>query len=111
MTTQAELHTLAVKVGEISGQLRELIHGYDNLSMKMDGVVERLLTAPAHADIEKIVARVEAVAARLDALEAKEDQRTGERGVVMAILRSPPFMAIVGAIAGAIAALKTGVLK
>lgn len=61
MTAQAELHTLAVKVGEISGQLRELIHSSNNMAQKIDGLTERILTAPTAADFEKLSARVTAL--------------------------------------------------
>ena len=50
MTAQTEIGTLAVKVGEISGQLRELIHQQNNMAMKLDGLTERMLTSPTQAD-------------------------------------------------------------
>jgi hypothetical protein len=67
MTQQADMHTLAVKVGEISGQLRELIHNQNNMAQKIDGMTERLLTGPTAEDFAKLHARV-------DKLEAERDR-------------------------------------
>lgn len=104
MTAQSELHTLAVKVGEISGQLREVIHTVNNVAQKVDGMTERLLTAPTSSDFEKLSKRV-------DALEAKEDRRDGATGLGAAILKSPVLGWAVGIIAAALAAIKGGLLK
>lgn len=104
MTQQADMHTLAVKVGEISGQLREVIHTTNNMAQKVDGLTERLLTAPTAADFEKLSKRV-------DALEAKEDRRDGATGLGAAILKSPVLGWAVGIVVAAIAAIKGGLLK
>jgi hypothetical protein len=104
MTAQSELHTLAVKVGEISGQLREIVHSQNNMSMKLDGLTEKLLTAPTQADFQKLAARV-------DALEADKDRNDGAKGVVALIFKNPTVLAILGAIAGAVAAIKGGFVK
>lgn len=104
MTAQSELHTLAVKVGEISGQLREVIHTTNNMAQKVDGLTERLLTAPTAADFEKLSKRV-------DALEAKEDRRDGATGLGAAILKSPVLGWAVGIVVAAIAAIKGGLIR
>lgn len=104
MTAQSELHTLAVKVGEISGQLREIVHSQNNMSMKLDGLTEKLLTAPTQADFQKLAARV-------DALEAKEDRRDGATGLGAAILKSPVLGWAVGIVVAAIAAVKGGLFR
>ena len=107
MTTQTEISTLAVKVGEISGQLREVIHTVNNMAQKVDGMTERLLTSPTTADFEKLSKRV-------DALEAERHRNDGAKGVFSAILQSKAFGVFVTAIlsvAGAIVAVKEGLTK
>lgn len=107
MTTQTEISTLAVKVGEISGQMRELVHAQNNMAMKLDGLTERLLTSPTKADFEKLEKRV-------DALEAERHRNDGAKGVLSAILQSKVFGMVVTAALSAIAALvavKEGIVK
>lgn len=107
MTTQTEISTLAVKVGEISGQLREVIHTVNNMAQKVDGMTERLLTSPTTADFEKLSKRV-------DALEAERHRNDGAKGVFAAILQSKAFGLIVTALLSAAAALlavKEGLAK
>lgn len=107
MTTQTEISTLAVKVGEISGQLREVIHTVNNMAQKVDGMTERLLTSPTTADFEKLSKRV-------DALEAERHRNDGAKGVFAAILRSKAFGVVVTAlvsVAGAILAVREGLVR
>lgn len=107
MTQSAELNALAVKVGEISGQLREVIHTVNNMAQKVDGMTERLLTSPTTADFEKLSKRV-------DALEAERHRNDGAKGMIAAILQSKAFGLIVTALLSAAAALlavKEGLAK
>jgi len=104
MTAQTEIGTLAVKVGEISGQLRELIHQQNNMAMKLDGLTERMLTSPTRADFEKLEQRVEA-------LEAERHRNDGVRGFVLGVMRSPVAAWAVAAGAALFAAFKGDVLK
>lgn len=104
MTQSAELNALAVKVGEISGQLREVVHSVNNVAHKVDGMSEKLLTAPTQADIQSLAARVAA-------LEAEKNRSDGAKGVLAAVMRSPVAAwgaAIIAAIWGA---FKGGLLK
>ena len=107
MTAQTEISTLAVKVGEISGQLREVIHSVNNMAQKVDGMTERLLTSPTTADFEKLERRVEV-------LEAERHRNDGAKGVFSAILQSKAFGMVVTAALSAFAALmavKEGLTK
>lgn len=104
MTTQTEISSLAVKVGEISGQLREVIHSVNNMAQKVDGMTERLLTAPTTADFEKLSKRV-------DALEAEKNRNDGAKGVFSVLFKHPTMLAILSAVAGAFAAIKGGFTK
>lgn len=99
MTAQTEIGTLAVRVGEISGQLREVIHSVNNMAQKVDGMTERLLAAPTAADFEKLSKRV-------DALEREKDRRDGATGFGLAILKSPVVGWLVGIAATALTAIK-----
>lgn len=88
MTQSNELNALAVKVGEISGQLRELVHSQNN----------------TQSDFQ-------ALAARVAALEADKNRSDGAKGVLAAVMRSPMAAwgaAIIAAIWGA---FKGGLLK
>jgi hypothetical protein len=104
MTAQTEIGTLAVKVGEISGQLRELIHQQNNMAMKLDGLTERMLTSPTRADFEKLEQRVEA-------LEAERHRSDGVRGFVLGVMRSPVAAWAVAAGAALFAAFKGDVIR
>lgn len=107
MTTQTEISTLAVKVGEISGQLREVIHTVNNMAQKVDGMTERLLTSPTTADFEKLSKRV-------DALEAEKNRSDGAKSVLAAVLQSKVFGVVVTAlvsVAGAILAVREGLVR
>jgi hypothetical protein len=61
-------------LGEIRGQLRELIHASNNNAMKLDAVVGRVAV-----------------------LEARDQRREGAQGVVAAVMRSPALGWLVGA--------------
>lgn len=104
MTQSSELHTLAVKVGEISGQLREMIHRQSNMEQKLDGWVERGFKSATTDDIEKLTRRIEA-------LEAEKNRNDGAKGVLSAFMKSPVaawFAALIGA---AYIAVKEGLFK
>lgn len=68
----ADPNTMLI-LGEIRGQLREIIHGQNNLSQ---GLI--------------------ALSARVTALEASDNRRAGAAGVAGAILKSPTLGWIVG---------------
>lgn len=104
MTQASDIHTLAIKVGEISGQLRELIHKQNNMEQKLDGLVDRGFRSATTEDIDRL-------AKRIDALEAKNDRDDGARGVFAAILQSRFAAWAAAAVAVAYAAIKGDVIK
>lgn len=104
MTSQAELHALAVKVGEISGQMRELIHQQNNMAQKIDGMTERQFTAPTGAEIDEIKRRV-------SLLEAEKNRSDGAKGVFAALMKSPVAAWAAALIAALYGAIKGGILK
>lgn len=104
MTQSAELNALAVKVGEISGQLREVVHSVNNMAQKVDGMSERMLTSPTQADFQ-------ALAARVALLEAEKNRNDGAKGVLAAIMQSRFAAWTAAAAAVAFAAFKGDMLK
>lgn len=75
---------IAMLLGEIRGQMRELIHSTNNTSMKLD-----------------------AIGARVAALEAEQQRRAGANGALSLLLKSPALGWLVGAVS-AVWALATG---
>jgi hypothetical protein len=73
---------IAFKLGEISGQLRELIHTINNVSQKQD-----------------------AMGMRLTAVETAQAEGRGRDGVLSALLKSPALGWLVGAAVSAWAIL------
>lgn len=69
-------------LGEIRGQLRELIHTSNNTSLKLD-----------------------ALASRVAALEASDNRRQGASGLMAMIMKSPALGWLVGAVVSAWAIL------
>lgn len=82
-----------VMLGEIRGQLRELIHTGNNTASQVQALSERV------GKLERMDGRVgqlELLAPRLAALESDRSRRDGANGVVAAILRSPAIGWMVG---------------
>lgn len=83
---------VAFAIGEIRGQLREVIHTMNNTAQKVDAIGEKVILAAALPEM------VSGLAVRLSALEAKENRREGATGIVSTIMRSPTLGWIVGGI-------------
>ena len=106
--SSGDIHALALALGELKGQLRELIHASNNTATKVDGIAERVF---AWGDLPGAVAKLEK---RIDALEAERDRQAGALSVGAAILNSKAFGVVVTAmlsIFGALAAIKGGLFK
>lgn len=77
-------------LGELRGQVRELVHGVNGLSQKFDALSREVIgLGPLAADIAKMEAR-------LTALEVEQNRRDGASGVMLAILKSPAVGWLVG---------------
>lgn len=85
MTQVSEDKGLAMAVGEVRGQLRELIHSVNNVSQKVDAVAEKVAVA------SNIPARVDDLDNRVTALETDKNKRDGAMGFGGWLLRSPLF--------------------
>lgn len=71
------------ELGEVRGQLRELIHNSNNLRQIMEA------QAPAMHRVPDIIADVASLQARMTFLEARENQRTGAMTFGGFLLKSP----------------------
>lgn len=73
-TNAPELDGVALLLGEIKGQLRELIHNSNNNALKLD-----------------------ALGVRVANLETERNQRDGASGLIRMVLKSPAIGWLVGA--------------
>lgn len=73
----------AMLLGEMKGQLRELVHQGNNQAMKNDAVARAL------TKLESIPDDITEIKNRLTALETERNRRDGALGLGGAMLRSP----------------------
>lgn len=104
MPEQADVGALTLAVGEMRGQLREMIHAQNNIAQKVDFLTERALLAPTTAQIE-------ALSKRVDVLESAKDRDDGAKGVFAAVLQSKAFGVFVATVGAAYIAIKEGLFK
>lgn len=91
-------------LGELRGQVRELVHSMNNMNSKFDALTREVIAlGPLAADINEIKNRV-------TELEKIGNKQTGAYGILSAILHSPVVMWVVMA-AGFLWATATGKLK
>lgn len=103
--SSGDIHALALALGELKGQLRELIHASNNTATKVDGIAERVF---AWGDLPGAVAKLEK---RIDALEAERDRQAGALSVGAAILNSKAFGGVIVVLIAAYVAIKEGLFK
>lgn len=77
------IDTTAMMLGEMKGQLRELIHNLNNMSAKIDGLTERVVGAAG------LPAKVRELEDRIMILEADKNKRDGAMGFGGWLIRSP----------------------
>lgn len=83
---------LALAIGEMRGQVREMVATQNNLVQKMDTMSNMVMLSAGLPDT------VAALAVRVAALEKGGYQRDGREGVIVAIARSPALGWVVGAV-------------
>lgn len=104
MGDPSDIGALTLAVGEMRGQLREIIHAQGGMAQKIDFLTEKALLAPTTIQIE-------ALAKRVDVLEATNDRNDGARGVLAAFMKSPAAAWIAAIVGGAYIAMKEGLFK
>lgn len=78
-------------LGEMRGQLREVVHGLNNLSSKVDGLSREVIgLGPLAAEIGELKTRVAQ-------LEAANNRSEGAKGLGAAVLRSPALAWVISA--------------
>jgi len=77
------LDTTGMMLGEMKGQMRELIHNVNTLSAKMDSLTERVVGAAG------LPGRVKELEDRMAALEADKNKRDGAMSFGGWLIRSP----------------------
>lgn len=91
-------------LGELRGQVRELVHGVNGLSQKFDGLTREVIAlGPLAADIAKLKNDVEE-------LKNSGNQQSGALKVIIALAHSPVIMWAV-VVAGIAWAMTTGHFK
>jgi len=77
------IDTTGMMLGEMKGQLRELIHNFNNMASKIDGLTERVLGAKDLPD------KIKALEDRVSKLEADKNRRDGAMGFGAWLIKSP----------------------
>lgn len=116
MPDPTDLGALTMAVGELKGQMRELIHLSNNNAQKIDGVAELVFKAQGiPQSITELQAEIDTVktdlGGRISALEAERNRNDGAKGVFAAILQSRFAAWVAAAIGGAYIAIDKGVFK
>jgi hypothetical protein len=102
-------------LGEMRGQLREVVHSMANLSQKFDGLAREVIglgplaadlaqlgstvlaNSRAIADMQRSSQEIAALKNEVETLKAERNRREGASGIVSIILRSPALGWLVGA--------------
>jgi GTPase len=90
-TQSSEVHRMSETLGEVKGQLREVIHTMNNMAQKVDALTEKVIKG---ADAPT---KVTALEVRVTALETERNRRDGATGVIASMMKSPAVGWLVGA--------------
>lgn len=92
-------------LGEMRGQLREVVHGLNNLSGKFDGLSREVIglgvLAKEVVELKATLATdVKVLQEQIDELKSERDQRTGAANLINWVFRNWPgvlgFFALIG---------------
>ena len=83
--------TVAMILGEVRGQLREIIHTMNNERAKQDELARTL------SKLDGVPDRLEKIERRLADLEVLRHRRDGASGVIVAVMKSPAIAWLIGA--------------
>ena len=77
-------------LGEMRGQLREVVHSMNAMSAKFDSLSREVI------GLSTLAADVAAMKIRVTALETERNRRDGATGIIQAIVKSPAVGWMVG---------------
>lgn len=106
-----DLGALLLAVGRLEGRLGEIVHGQNDMRQKVDGVAEKVLTAPTREDYDKLGVRLDGAVSRIDVLESAKDRDDGAKGLFAAFLQSRLAAWAVAAGAALFAAFRGDIIK
>lgn len=98
-----DVTSLAVMVGEMRGQMREMVHTLNNVSTKIDGLTREVIAmGPLAAELAELKAEIRVAKTEIDLLKSKDDKRSGAVGLVEWLIRHWPgvlgFVLLIGII-------------
>ena len=94
-----QVDTTGMMLGEIKGQMRELIHNVNNMATKLDALTREVVS---NSDLP---GKVKELDGRVTVLEGDKNKRDGASGVVATVMKSPAIGWLVGAAVSAWAIL------
>lgn len=98
-------------LGELRGQVRELVHGVNNLRQDVGTVFDKMAAQQSvPADIVRMEAEIAAIEVRVTALEVAEHQRRGALSLGAVLLKTVPWLVPAG-FGGAMVAVVAELLK
>ncbi len=94
-------------LGEMRGQLREVVHSMNNLTQKFDALTREVIgLAVLSNEVSVLNSSVAAVAADVAALKAERNRREGAVGIIETFVKSPLLGWMVGAATLGLAIIK-----
>lgn len=95
MTETAESNgQMLLMLGELRGQVRELVHTVNNTAQLINGITDRVNASQGLPDaIKALELKIAAHEVRLTAIEATENQRKGAITLGAVLIRCIPWMA------------------
>lgn len=96
----------SLMLGELRGQMREVIHGQNNMLQKFDSLTREVVgLGPLASDVLEIKTSLTALSLRVAALETEKSRTDGAKGLGVMLLKSPALGWLVGAAISAWAVL------
>lgn len=94
MTQHTDMQTLIMAMGEVKGQVRELVHATNNNTQASNHMANSI------AKLEMLPAEITDIKARLTALEIAENRRAGAMGFGGWIISVLPMSAVAAIVTG-----------
>lgn len=83
--------SLAVMVGEMRGQLREVVHTLNNVSGKIDGLSREVIAmGPLATQLAELKGEMQLAKVEIDSLKSERDQRKGAVGLIDWVVKHWP---------------------